>query len=123
MRGSECSTSQLGSRSQMPGPRDDDTREQRRDAASKAHHGVPFRRLVSEPGEPKAALVVAETGPGDHAKADIAEAGRVCMSVFQAEDDDSAADESRQVRVRVEGRRQDAGQNIQDGDGLTLTRP
>ena len=40
------------------------------------------------------------------------------MSVFQAEVDDSAADESGQVRVRVEGRRQDSGQNIQDGHGL-----
>src|SRR5258706_6006468 len=106
----------------MPAPWDDYARERRRDAASKAHWPVPFHEVVAEPAEAKAAAVVSESGPRDHTEAEIAEAGRVRVSVFQAEVDDSAADESHQVRVRVQRRRQDAGQNIQDGHELAFTR-
>ena len=91
----------------MSGPRDDQNGERQADAASKASEALPFRKVIAELTEPKASLVVAKMRAGDHAKPDIRITGRIGVAMLQAQIDQSACDEGREVCICKKRRRRD----------------
>src|SRR3984893_2495599 len=65
-------------------------------------------------------LIVAEARAGDHGQPYIGDARSVAVAALEAEIDRSAGDQGKQVRIRIECRWPDLGQNVQRREGCRV---
>src|ERR1700687_2962019 len=101
----------------MSRPRPDHTSEAHIGPALKALQSVPFDQVMAEPAEAVSRLIVAEARSGDHAKPNVGEARAVTVATLEAEIDRPTDDQGKQVRIRLQARRSELGQNIQRREG------
>src|SRR5688572_30615650 len=101
----------------MSGPRQDETSEGHVGPGLEARQSAPFDEVMAEPPESESGLIVVEAGSGDHAKASVGEAGAVAVAALQAEIDRPTDDQGKEVRIRMQARRSELGQDIQRGEG------
>jgi hypothetical protein len=101
----------------MSRPRQDETSEAHIGPGLEARQSVLFDQVVAEPAESKSGMVVAEARSGDHAKPNVGEARAVTVAALEAEIDRPTDDQGKQVRIRLQARRSELGQNIQRREG------
>src|SRR4029077_17823012 len=85
-----------------------------------ARQAVQFDQIMAEPAESKSGLVVAEPRSGDHAKPNVGEAGAVTVAALEAEIDRATDDQGKQVRIGMQARRSELGQNINGREGCRV---
>src|SRR5260370_26597633 len=96
----------------MSRPRQDETSEAHIGPGLEALQSVPFDQVMAEPAEAVCRLIVAEARSGDHAKPNVGEARAVTVATLEAEIDRPTDDQGKQVRIRMQARRPDLGQNV-----------
>jgi hypothetical protein len=101
----------------MSRPRQNETSEAHIGPGLEARQSVLFDQVVAEPAESKSGIVVAEARSGDHAKSNVGEARAVTVAALEAEIDRPTDDQGKQVRIRLQARRSELGQNIQRREG------
>jgi len=101
----------------MSRPRQDETSEAHIGPGLEARQSVLFDQVMAEPAESKSGMVVAEARSGDHAKPNVGEARAVTVAALEAEIDRPTDDQGKQVRIRLQARRSELGQNIQRREG------
>src|SRR6202795_71963 len=101
----------------MSRPRQDETSEAHIGPGLEARQSVLFDQVMAEPAESKSGMVVAEARSGDHAKPNVGEARAVTVAALEAEIDRPTGDQGKQVRIRLQARRSELGQNIQRREG------
>src|SRR3984957_17669897 len=80
-----------------------------------------FDQVIAEPAESKAGLVIAEARSGDHATEPLIDkAGTVTVAAREAEIDSPTDDQASQVRIRIQGRQREFGQNIEGREGCPV---
>src|SRR4029077_4879159 len=104
----------------MSRPRQDETSEAHIGPGLKALQSALFDEVMAEPAESKSGLVVAEARSRDHAKPNIGEARAVTIASLEAKIDRPTDDQGKQVRIRMQGRRSEFGQNIQRREGCRV---
>ena len=72
-----------------------------------------FYEFIAEPAETKSGLIVAVPQSGDHAKHNIGDARAIAVALLETEIDRPADGQGEEVRIRMQCRRQDLGENVQ----------
>src|ERR1700733_7140552 len=105
----------------MSRPRQDEASEAHIGPGLEARQSVLFDQVMAEPAESKSGTVVAEARSGDHAKPNVGEARAVTVAALEAEIDRPTDDQGKQVRLRLQARRSELGQNINGREGCRVT--
>src|SRR5262249_53701664 len=79
-----------------------------------------FDQVIAEPAEAKSGLVVAEARSDHATKPFINEARALTVAALEAEIDNSTDDQASQVRIRIQGRHREFGQNIEGREGCRV---
>src|ERR1700738_4413837 len=104
----------------MSRPRQDETSEAHIGPGLEALQSVPFEQVMAEPAEAICRLIVAEARSGDHAKPNVGEARAVTVATLEAEIDRPTNDQGKQLRIRMQARRPDLGQNVHRPEGCRV---
>jgi len=112
VRGIEGATHQIAAGLDMFRPWHDDISEGHIGSSLKTLQSAFFDQVIAKPTEAKSVLVVTETRPGYDGEPYISEAGRVAVTVLEAEIHQAANNERRQVLVAKQCRRHNLGQDV-----------
>src|SRR6478752_5354535 len=81
---------------------------------------MQLNQIMAEPAESESGLIVAEARPGEHAKPNVGEARTVTVAALEAEIDRATDDQGKQVRIRMQARWSELGQNINSREGYRV---
>src|SRR6266851_1439499 len=104
----------------MSRPRQDETSEAHIGPGLEALQSVPFDQVMAELAEAVCRLIVAKARSGDHAKPNVGKARAVTVATLEAEIDRPTDDQGKQLRIRMQARRPELGQNIQRREGYRV---
>src|SRR5712672_2785400 len=96
----------------MSRPRQDETSEAHIGPGLEALQSVPFDEVMAE---------LAEAVSGDHTKPNVGKARAVTVATLEAEIDRPKDDQGKQLRIRMQARRPDLGQNVHRREGCRVT--
>jgi hypothetical protein len=109
----ERAAHQIAASPDMFGPGQNDIAKIHIDSGLEPRQSASFDQVIAELTEAVCRLIVAKAGARDDAKVGIGDARSVAVAAVEAEIDRSAGDQGKQVRIRIECRRPDLGQNLQ----------
>src|ERR1700730_13348727 len=116
----ERTAHQLAASPDMSRPGQNDIAKVHIDPGPETRQFASFDQVIAEPTEAVCRLVVAKAGARDYAEVGIGDARSVAVAALEAEIDRSAGDQGNQVRIRIECRWPDLGQNVQRREGCRV---